>query len=153
MVWNSLIPISGILCESQMIQVACPISRQHINTYSTASWSVCIHLLLLFTLRNSYVSFNSLMSQLGTTMKFVSAVTQNLLLWQWCSGISANVRDAQTTWQWWVSIWDFQRVKLQLFSFSQGAGPKHWGNTRCLWQQVIKALSAERAKAGLSTPW
>lgn len=69
---------------------------------------------------------NSPRSQLGI-MKFVSAVTQKLLLWQWHLGISANIRDIQTTWQWQVSIWDFHKLMWQLLKFSQRAGPKCWG--------------------------
>lgn len=69
---------------------------------------------------------NSPRSQLGI-MKFVSAVTQKLLLWQWHLGISANIRNIQTTWQWQVSIWDFHKLMWQLLKFSQRAGPKCWG--------------------------
>lgn len=36
--------------------------------------------------------------------------------------------------------------------FNQGAGHKRGGNARCMWQQMIKALSAERAETGLPTP-
>lgn len=52
----------------------------------------------------------------------------NLLLWQWHLGILAKVRDALTSWQWQISTWDFQELKLNSareLVLSVGQGQMH----------------------------